>query len=203
MNSRSGTWTRWSSPPNGSPAHADVESLRARNELRLHFPLLAEFPGKRRCHCWPDCLHPSRPPRVMPGRGPRLRRHISAVIAAPFLWWFLQGVSITAAIGEIREARVSYLAAAVLLSLAGFAHRIGRWRYLVAPFKWVRMRSLAAAVFMGWTVSAILPGRAGRNRARGRARAVAKAFVRARCWARSCSNACWMRSLSSCCSFCH
>ncbi len=97
----------------------------------------------------------------MPGRGPRLRTAISAAVAVLFLWWFVQGVSITAALGEIREARVSYLAAAVFLSLAGFAHRIGRWRYLVAPFKWVRVRSLAAAVFIGWTVSAILPGRLG------------------------------------------
>jgi uncharacterized protein (TIRG00374 family) len=97
----------------------------------------------------------------MSGRGPRLRAAISAVVAAVFLWWFLQGVSITAALGEIRRARTSYLGAAVALSLAGFAHRIGRWRYLVAPFRWVRMRSLAAAVFIGWTVSAILPGRLG------------------------------------------
>jgi len=97
----------------------------------------------------------------MPGRGPRLRAAVSAVVAAAFLWWFLQGVSITAAVGEIRQARASYLAAAVALSLAGFAHRIGRWRYLVAPFKWVRVRSLAAAVFIGWTVTAILPGRLG------------------------------------------
>lgn len=97
----------------------------------------------------------------MAGRGPRLRAIFSAVIAAAFLWWFLQGVNFTAAVGEIRHARASYVAAAVAMSLAGFAHRIGRWRYLVAPFKWVRMRSLAAAVFMGWTVSAILPGRVG------------------------------------------
>ena len=102
----------------------------------------------------------------MPRRGPRLRTAISAAVAVLFLLWFLQGVSITGALGEIREARVSYLAAAVLLSLAGFAHRIGRWRYLVAPFKWVGVRSLAAAVFIGWTVSAIMPGRLGELGAR-------------------------------------
>jgi uncharacterized protein (TIRG00374 family) len=94
-------------------------------------------------------------------RSQALRVGVSAVVAAIFLWWFLQGVNLAAAIAEIRHARVSYLVAAVALSLAGFAHRIGRWRYLVAPFKWVRVRSLAAAVFIGWTVSAMLPGRLG------------------------------------------
>ncbi len=97
----------------------------------------------------------------MAGRGPRIRAIFSAVIAAAFMWWFLQGVNVTAAVGEIRQARPSYVAAAVAMSLAGFGHRIGRWRYLVAPFKWVRLRSLAGAVFIGWTVSAILPGRVG------------------------------------------
>jgi uncharacterized membrane protein YbhN (UPF0104 family) len=96
----------------------------------------------------------------MAGRGP-LRAVVSAAVTAGFLWWFLRDVSITAAIEEIREVRVAYLAAAVATSLTGFAFRIGRWRYLVAPFKWVRMRSLAAAVFIGWTVTAILPGRLG------------------------------------------
>jgi glycosyltransferase 2 family protein len=98
---------------------------------------------------------------VTPGRNRRLHAALGAVVAAAFVWWFFQGVNLTAAMQEIREARVFYLAAAVAMSLAGFGHRIARWRYLVAPFKWVRMRSLAAAVFMGWTVSAILPGRVG------------------------------------------
>ena len=95
------------------------------------------------------------------GRSRRFHAALSTVVAAAFVWWFFHDVNITAAIREIRQARVSYLAAAVAMSLAGFGHRIGRWRYLVAPFKWVPIRSLATAVFMGWTVSAILPGRVG------------------------------------------
>lgn len=94
-------------------------------------------------------------------RSRRLHAVISLFVAAGFVWWFLRGISLAAVAGEIRAVRVPYVAAAVLLSLYGFVHRIVRWRYLVAPLKWVPMRSLAAAVFGGWAVTAILPGRLG------------------------------------------
>ena len=94
-------------------------------------------------------------------RARRTRAVASACVAAGFLWWFLKGVSLAAVAAEIRRAHVPYLAAAVALSLSGFAFRIWRWRYIVSPLKWVRFRSLASAVFMGWAVSALLPGRLG------------------------------------------
>jgi uncharacterized membrane protein YbhN (UPF0104 family) len=98
---------------------------------------------------------------MTPWQGRASRAVFTAAVTVAFVWWFLQGVSLTAALGEIGRAQVSYLVAAAALSLAGFIHRIGRWRYLVAPFKWVGVRSLATAVFVGCTVTAILPGRLG------------------------------------------
>jgi glycosyltransferase 2 family protein len=94
-------------------------------------------------------------------RSHRLHLVVSVLVAAGFLWWFLRGISLAAIASEIRAVRVPYVVAAVLVSLTGFVHRILRWRYLVAPLKWMPVRSLAAAVFGGWAVTAILPGRLG------------------------------------------
>jgi hypothetical protein len=86
---------------------------------------------------------------------------LSALVIAGLLWWFLRGLSLEGLAAEIRRARPSYVAGAALLSLFGFLFRIVRWRYLLAPLMQVPMRSAAAAVFVGWAVNAILPGRVG------------------------------------------
>lgn len=86
---------------------------------------------------------------------------ISLVVIAALVWWFLRGISLEELASEIRRVRAPYVAGAVALSLSGFLFRILRWRYLLAPLKWMELRSLAAATFAGWAVSAILPGRVG------------------------------------------
>ena len=86
---------------------------------------------------------------------------LSLLVIAALLWWFFRGVSATELVAEIRRAEPSYIAAAAILSLSGFLFRIVRWRYLLAPLMWTRLGSLAAAVFVGWAVTAILPGRVG------------------------------------------
>jgi glycosyltransferase 2 family protein len=95
----------------------------------------------------------------------RPRRALNAVVgvalAAGFLWWFLHGVDLGAVMASIRAVRPGYLAAAVALSLGGFVTRSVRWRYLLAPIKWVRLSSAVSAVFAGWSVTAMLPGRLG------------------------------------------
>jgi uncharacterized membrane protein YbhN (UPF0104 family) len=83
------------------------------------------------------------------------------LVVAVLLWWFLRGVSFDELAAEIRRARLPYVFGAVVMSLVGFLFRILRWRYLLAPLKWTRLPSLAAAVFAGWAVSALLPGRVG------------------------------------------
>lgn len=104
----------------------------------------------------------SRPPvTAAADRKHRLRPVLSAMVVAGLLWWFLRGVSLDDLVAEIRRARLPYVGGAVMLSVSGFLFRIARWRYLLAPFAWVRVRSLAAAVFVGSAVSAILPGRVG------------------------------------------
>jgi glycosyltransferase 2 family protein len=86
---------------------------------------------------------------------------LSLLVIAALLWWFFDDVSLRELWTEIRRARLPYVIAAIALSLAGFFFRILRWRYLLAPMKWAGLRSLSAAVFVGWAVSAILPGRVG------------------------------------------
>jgi uncharacterized membrane protein YbhN (UPF0104 family) len=86
---------------------------------------------------------------------------LSALVIVALFAAFLRGVSLEGVTAAIRGTHVPYVAAAVMVSLAGFFFRIVRWRYLLAPLKWARLRSLAAAVFCGWAVSAILPGRVG------------------------------------------
>lgn len=94
-----------------------------------------------------------------PRRG---RSHIlSLIVVAALLWWVFRGVSLAELGTEIRRASAPHVIGAALLSLSGFLFRILRWRYLLAPLKWMRLRSLAAATFAGWAVSAILPGRVG------------------------------------------
>lgn len=90
-----------------------------------------------------------------------LRPALTTLAVAALLWWFFRGVSADELVAEIRRANVPYVAAAVLVSLGGFAFRIARWRYLLAPLLWARTGSLAAAVFVGWAVTSILPGRVG------------------------------------------
>jgi len=85
----------------------------------------------------------------------------STLAVAALLWWFLRGISLGQVIVEIRGARMSYVSAAVALSLTGFLFRILRWRFLLSPLEWVRLSSLGSAVFIGWAVTAILPGRLG------------------------------------------
>lgn len=95
------------------------------------------------------------------GRRSRYGPLLSALAVALLLWWFLRGVSLDELAAEIGRVRLPYVFGAVVLSLSGFLFRTLRWRYLLAPLAWARMRSLAAAVFVGWAVSAILPGRVG------------------------------------------
>jgi uncharacterized protein (TIRG00374 family) len=91
----------------------------------------------------------------------RTQAAVSVLVAAVLFWWFFRGVSIGGVLAEIREAGVLGVSAAVLLSLSGFLFRILRWRHLLSPIAAVRLRSLASAVFIGWSVTAILPGRLG------------------------------------------
>jgi uncharacterized membrane protein YbhN (UPF0104 family) len=94
-------------------------------------------------------------------RGRAARIAAGSLAAAVLLWWFIRGVDLQAMLGEIRRARVEYIAAAVALSLAGIGVRALRWRYLVAPFGPVPVRALAAAIVVGSAVTALLPGRLG------------------------------------------
>jgi hypothetical protein len=93
-------------------------------------------------------------------RGP-LGAVVTTIAIGGLAWWFLRGVNVDNMLAQIRSARLPYVAAAVVVSLSGFLFRILRWRYLLAPVKWTRVRPLAEAVFVGWAATAILPGRVG------------------------------------------
>jgi uncharacterized membrane protein YbhN (UPF0104 family) len=77
------------------------------------------------------------------------------------VWWFLHGLDLRAVLARIQQIRVPYLVGAVALSLGGMIVRSRRWQYFLAPLKRVPLSSAAAAVFEGWTITAVLPGRLG------------------------------------------
>ena len=91
----------------------------------------------------------------------RLGTLLTVLVIAGLVWWFLRGVNLENMAAQIRRAQLPYVAAAIAVSLSGFLFRILRWRYLLAPVKWTRVRPLAEAVFVGWAATAILPGRVG------------------------------------------
>jgi uncharacterized membrane protein YbhN (UPF0104 family) len=94
--------------------------------------------------------------------GRRLIRALSsALVSGVFLWWFVRGLDLSAVVDRIRVVRWPLFAGAVTLSLTGFVVRSLRSRYFLAPLKWVRLSSSLSAVFIGWTATAVLPGRVG------------------------------------------
>jgi uncharacterized protein (TIRG00374 family) len=90
-----------------------------------------------------------------------VRNLLSALVSGVFLWWFLRGLDLSAVVDRVRAVRWPFFAGAVALSLTGFIVRSLRWRYLLAPLKWVRLSSSISAVFIGWSATAVLPGRVG------------------------------------------
>ena len=91
----------------------------------------------------------------------RTQRLISASIAVLLLWWFLRSVDLAIVGQTLAEIQGGYLIGAVSLSLGTMVYRSWRWGYLVAPIGLVPMKSLVSCVFMGWAVTAVLPGRLG------------------------------------------
>jgi uncharacterized membrane protein YbhN (UPF0104 family) len=94
-------------------------------------------------------------------RGHALQSWLGLLVAAGFLWWFLRDLDLGTVVDRIRTVRPAYFIAAVAFSLAGFVVRSLRWRYLLASLRWVRLSSAVSAVFIGWAITAILPGRLG------------------------------------------
>ena len=112
----------------------------------------------------------SRPPvTAAADRKHRLRPVLSAIVVAGLLWWFLRGVSLGDLVAEIRQARLPYVAGAVMLSVSGFLFRIARWRY---PARAVRVgaRTVAGRGRLRRVGGERDPARAGR---RGGARGAA------------------------------
>ena len=85
----------------------------------------------------------------------------SLLIAAGLLWWFSRGVDLEAVATRLADARLSYLLAAVAVSLGTMTYRAVRWRALIAPLGRPSLRALVSCIYMGWAVSAVLPGRLG------------------------------------------
>ena len=184
------------------PGGMDMESVRARSELKMQFPLVAEFAAHRWRQCGSNSLNPSRSPRVMSGRRTRAsgRRqrgrcsHFSVVVppgGQPYC-------------GHRRDsARARFLSRRRRRPFAGGfrpSHRT------VALPRAHRSNGFACARL---PLRSSLDGRSARCSLdaweKWPARscwAVAKAFARALCWEPSCSNASWTRSLSSYCSLC-
>ena len=91
----------------------------------------------------------------------RVQMLIGAGLAALLLWLFLRGTDLAAIGAELRRADYRWVLVFTLQSLFANLQRAWRWRYLLKPIKTVRVGSLTSAIFIGWSITALLPGRLG------------------------------------------
>ncbi len=91
-----------------------------------------------------------------------LRIAVVAVLTAVLLYFFGRSIEWREVPAQIVDVNVPLFLLAVLLSALHFITRSLRWQVLVAREKLdVRFRSLVAANVVGFTVSAVFPGRIG------------------------------------------
>jgi len=91
----------------------------------------------------------------------RVQMAVGAGLAALLLWLFLRGVDFRELLVQLRQADYRWVLAATVLTLVVTVQRAWRWHYLLLPLKSIPLAPLTATIFMGWTFTALLPGRLG------------------------------------------
>ncbi|MBI4502540.1 MAG: flippase-like domain-containing protein [Gemmatimonadetes bacterium] len=87
---------------------------------------------------------------------------LGILISLGLLWWALRGIELDELIGHVRQARVGYFLAAVLVATATFPLRTARWRYLLRlEGQSLRFLPLWHATAIGFMANNLLPARAG------------------------------------------
>jgi glycosyltransferase 2 family protein len=95
-------------------------------------------------------------------RSKALKLAAAIVLTAALLYFFGRSVPWKDVPAHVADANVLFFLLAVLLSALHFVTRAARWHILVAREKLdVRFRNLVAANVVGFTVSAVFPGRLG------------------------------------------
>jgi hypothetical protein len=87
---------------------------------------------------------------------------LSLGLTALFLHLFLRNFEVAAAWESLRTGDGRWIAAGVVVNLAGLVVRAWRWRYLMAPVRrGVGMYNLSSTTFIGYMVSFLVPFRIG------------------------------------------
>ena len=90
-----------------------------------------------------------------------LRTIIVIALTAALMAFFLRRANLASVWLEIRQARLDLLAAALGAIFLSYVVRVDRWRRLLLPIGQVGFGPAARATAIGFTVTAILPGRLG------------------------------------------
>lgn len=91
----------------------------------------------------------------------RVRLAVGLSISAAFLFLALRNVHWAEVVKAWREARPLFLAAGVLVLIAGWAVAAVRWRALLAPAPGLRVRDTFAYICIGYLANTVLPLRLG------------------------------------------
>ena len=90
-----------------------------------------------------------------------LRTLIVIGLTVALMGFFLRSANLASVWSEIRHARLDLLTAALGAIFVSFMVRVDRWRRLLAPIGQVGFGPAARATAIGFTVTALLPGRLG------------------------------------------
>ena len=94
-----------------------------------------------------------------------MRRHLKAaivtVLTVGLMIFFFRNADFAQVWQEVLRAEGGLLAIGLLLMLCTYLFRVERWRYLLLPVAPTRFSSAFRATVIGFTVNALLPGRAG------------------------------------------
>jgi hypothetical protein len=90
-----------------------------------------------------------------------LRTVLVSLLALGLVAWFLRDANLADVWAQLRHAHVGLLAIAFVFVMLTYWTRAMRWRYLLAPVRPVRFRTLFRTTVIGFAALAILPARVG------------------------------------------
>ena len=83
------------------------------------------------------------------------------LLSAALLAWFLRGIDRHGMMAALRDARLSLIVAAVIVTALTYVFRAWRWQALLAPLGGASFRNSFRITVMGFTATNLLPGRLG------------------------------------------
>ena len=89
------------------------------------------------------------------------RTALVSLLAVGLLLWFLRHANLADVWGQVQQARLGLLVAALLVVAATYWARAVRWRYLLTPIGPTRFRTVFRATVIGFAALGLLPLRAG------------------------------------------